>query len=199
MMLPNRPRLDLVRQEIKQRMVELEKDWLVVIELIAEAVEGKYYQSWGHLSPEDYFRDELGFSPRTIWKRWAVLRACRTLPPAEAAQARLALAHIGPSKASIIAPAIERGGDWKAWTAEAEATNEESLQAQVSERLGLKPRGTVLAPGETVYRYLLNHMPDEESRELLEQFCRAGRKKTESENFMGILIASWQECLSEWM
>lgn len=197
-MLPERPRLDLVRQEIKQRLVKLEDDFLTVAELIAEAVEKKYYQSWGYLEPDDYFRDELGLAPRTIWKRLAVLRAWHTIPPAEAGQARLALAHVGPSKASIIAPAIERGENWKVWTAAANAVNEEALQVAVSEALGLKPRGHVLAPGETVYRFLLNHMPDEESRKLLEDFARAGRKKTGSENFMGTLIAAMQECLGEW-
>ena len=197
-MLPARPRLDLVRQEIKQRLVKLEDDFLTVAELIAEAVEGNYYQSWGYLEPDDYFRDELGFAPRTIWKRLAVLRAWHSIPPAEADQARLALAHVGPSKASIIAPVIERGENWKVWTAAANAVNEEALQAAVSEALGLKSRGLVLAPGERVYRFLHAHMPDEESRQLLEQFRLAGRKKTGSENFVGTLIAAFQECLSEW-
>lgn len=203
--LPDRARTDRVRQEIKQRMMKLEDDFLAVAELIEEAVEGRYYQSWrspshpqGYLDPEDYFRGELGVSPRTIWKRLAVLRAWRSLPPADAGQARQALAYIGPAKAAIIAPAIEQGGDWKAWTDEAAETNEDALQAHISDSLGLKPRGAVLAPGERVYRFLHAHMPDEESRLLLEHFCLAGRKKTGSENFVGIFIAAMQECLGSW-
>ena len=200
-MLPERPRLDLVRQEIKQRLVKLEDDFLTVAELIAEAVEGKYYQSWGYLDPEDYFREELGFSPRTIWKRLAVLRAWRTLPPEDAGPARAALAQIGPAKAAIIAPAIQQGMDWRVIVQEAADHNEEMLQARVSSVLGLRPRGNTLPlpPGEQTYRYLHARMPDEESRLLLEQFRLAGRRKTGSENFVGTLIAAMQECLGSWI
>src|SRR5437667_104366 len=91
---------------------------------------------------ETYFRDVLGLASwRTAYKRLAIGRMLLSFGEPERAVLRSAIAEIGLAKAAVIAPAIERFGEWKAWLQVALQCSAALLQARVSEALDALPRG----------------------------------------------------------
>src|SRR5437667_2407404 len=112
---------------------------------------------------------------------------------------RAAIAEIGLAKASVVAPAIERFGEWKTWLQLALQCSTAVLQARVSEALEALPRGREPSPpGERFRRAVLGAMPDIEAMELVERFFEVGAKVVESPHPVGIFLAGCRECLSEW-
>jgi hypothetical protein len=70
---------------------------------------------------------------------------------------RAAIAAVGLAKASIIAPAIERTGQWTSWIEHARQLPCVTLQHRVSEALEAVPRGREpLGPGEYFRRAVLS-------------------------------------------
>jgi hypothetical protein len=149
---------------------------------------------------ETYFRDVLGLASwRTAYKRLAIGRMLLSFDEPERAVLRYAIAEIGLAKAAVIAPAIERFGDWKAWLQFALQCSAAILQARVSAALDALPRGREPSPpGERFRRAVLGAMPDIEAMELVERFFEIGAKVVGSPNAVAIFLAGCRECLPEW-
>ena len=151
-------------------------------------------------SEETYFRDVLGLASwRTAYKRLAIGRMLMSFAEAERSGLRHALAEVGLAKATIVAPAIERLGQWRVWLGQAAELSSIALQQRVSEALHALPRGRELSPPGTRFRRLvLAAMPDIEAMELVERFFEVGETVVRTENSIGIFLAGCRECLPEW-
>jgi hypothetical protein len=90
---------------------------------------------------------------------------------------RGAIAEVGLAKATVVAPTIERLGEWKTWCQLALQCSTAVLQARVSEALEALPRGREASPpGERFRRDMLAAMPDIEAMELVERFFAVGQR-----------------------
>ena len=149
---------------------------------------------------ETYFRDVLGLASwRTAYKRLSIGRMLLSFGEPERLVLRAAIAEVGLAKAAVVAPAIERFGEWKTWLQLALQCSTAILQARVSEALEALPRGREPSPpGERFRRAVLGAMPDIEAMELVERFFEVGAKVVESPHPVGIFLAGCRECLSEW-
>ena len=149
---------------------------------------------------EAYFREVLGLASwRTAYKRLAIGRMLWSFGEVERAAIRAAVVTIGIAKASIVTPAIERFGDWRAWLETAGQLSAVLLQAKVSAVLEAPPRGREPSPpGERFRRAVLSAMPDIEAMELVEHFFEVGRHVVDSPNPIGIFLAGCRECLADW-
>ena len=110
---------------------------------------------------------------------------------------RAAIAEVGVAKATLIAPAIERTGEWAAWVELAKRLPAVTLQLRLSEALQAQPRGREpLPPGERFRRSILSAMPDIEAMELVERFFEVGAHVVGTDHSVGIFLAGCQECLA---
>ena len=195
--------LHLALQALRARV---EPDRLLACELAWEIHQHAY---WSQLkrsdgspydSEETYLREGLGLSSwRTAYKRLAIGRMLHSFGEAQRGLMRAALAEVGVAKASIVAPAIERLGQWRAWIAWAAQLPSAALQAKVSEALQSLPRGRELSPPGTRFRRtVLAAMPDIEAMELVERFFALGAEVVDSDNAVAIFLAGCRECLPEW-
>jgi hypothetical protein len=149
---------------------------------------------------ETYFREVLGLASwRTAYKRLAIGRMLLSFEEPERGLLRAAIAEIGLAKASVVAPAIERFGEWKTWLELALQCSMVVLQARVSQALEALPRGREPSPpGERFRRAVLTAMPDIEAMELVERFFEIGAKVVGSPHPVAIFLAGCRECLPEW-
>lgn len=149
---------------------------------------------------ETYFREVLGLASwRTAYKRLAIGRMLLSFEESERGVLRAAIAEIGLAKASVVAPAIERFGEWKTWLELALQCSMVVLQARVSQALEALPRGREPSPpGESFRRAVLGAMPDIEAMELVERFFEIGAKVVGSPHPVAIFLAGCRECLPEW-
>src|SRR5260370_4372934 len=117
----------------------------------------------------------------------------------ERALLRAALADVGVAKASIVAPAVERLGQWHSWMTWAMQLSAVALQAKVSEALQALPRGVELSPPGTRFRQtVLAAMPDIEAMELVERFFEVGALVAGTDHAVAIFLAGCREALSDW-
>jgi len=153
-----------------------------------------------YTTEEAYFRDVLGVASwRTAYKRLAVGRMLMTFAEPERALLRVGIAGVGLAKATVVAPAIERLGEWRTWLQCAHEISTVLLQARVSEALHALPRGCEPSPpGERFRRAVLSAMPDIEAMELVERFFELGKSVVSSPNPIAIFLAGCRECLPEW-
>jgi len=151
-------------------------------------------------SEETYFREVLALTSwRTAYKRLAIGRLLMSFGDAERSVLRAAIAKVGLAKAAVVAPAIERLGEWNTWLQLALQCPTAVLQARVSEALDALPRGRELSPpGERFRRDVLAAMPDIEAMELVDRFFEIGAKVVGSPHPVGIFLAGCRECLPEW-
>src|SRR5947209_7148846 len=149
---------------------------------------------------EAYFREVLGLASwRTAYKRLAIGRMLRRFEASERPLVRAAIAEVGVAKASLIAPAIERTGEWAAWVELARRLPAVTLQLRISEALQAHPRGREpLPPGEHFRRSVLSAMPDIEAMEVVERFFEVGAHVVGTDHPIGIFLAGCRECLADW-
>jgi hypothetical protein len=199
-------RAQAVHLVLKQLRRRTEPDRVLACELAWEVHASGY---WSQLrddndrpyeTEETYFRDVLGLSSwRTAYKRLSIGRMLSQIATAERAVVRAAVAEVGVAKASMIAAAIERTGQWLQWIQLARQLPAVTLQMRVSEALQAQPRGREpLAPGERFRRSLLSAMPDIEAMELVERFFELGRRVVGTDHPIGIFLAGCRECLADW-
>jgi hypothetical protein len=149
---------------------------------------------------EAYFRDVLGLASwRTAYKRLAVGRMLMMFEEPERSLLRSSIARVGLAKATVVAPAIERLGEWRTWLQCAREMSTVLLQGKVSAALDALPRGREPSPpGERFRRAVLSAMPDIEAMELVERFFELGKRVVSSPNPIAIFLAGCRECLPEW-
>src|SRR5712691_9925455 len=140
---------------------------------------------------ETYFREALGLASwRTAYKRLAIGRMLTSFGETERALVRTALADLGVAKASIVAPAIERLGEWRTWLTWAVQLSAVSLQTKVSEALQALPRGVApTPPGARFRRTVLAAMPDIEAMEVVERFFEVGTYVVGTDHAVAIFLA----------
>jgi len=199
-------RAQAVHLVLKQLRRRTEPDRVLACELAWEAHAGGYWSQLrdDHDRPyeteEDYFRDVLGLASwRTAYKRLSIGRMLSQIGVSERAVVRAAVAEVGVAKTSMIAPAIERTGQWAQWVQLARQLPAVTLQMRVSEALQAQPRGRdPLAPGERFRRSVLSAMPDIDAMELVERFFELGRRVTGTDHPVAIFLAGCRECLADW-
>src|SRR5262245_11758642 len=201
-----RDRVEAVHMVLKELRRRTEPDQVLACELAWEVHAGGY---WSQLraddgspyeSEETYFRDVLGVASwRTAYKRLAIGRMLMGFDPAARPVIRAAVAEVGVAKATVIAPAIERTGEWKAWIQLARQLPAITLQLRVSEALQASPRGRDFAqPGERFRRSVLSAMPDIDAMEVVERFFTVGERVVGTDHPVGIFLAGCRECLADW-
>ena len=199
-------RAEAVHLALKQLRRRTEPDRVLACELAWEVHVSGY---WSQLrddggrpyeTEEAYFRDVLSLASwRTAYKRLAIGRMLSQIATSERAAVRSAIAEVGVAKASIVAAAIERTGEWLRWTELARQLPAVTLQLRVSDALCAQPRGREpLAPGEHFRRSVLSAMPDIEAMELVERFFDLGRHVVGTDHPVAIFLAGCRECLVDW-
>src|SRR5215467_8861456 len=195
--------LHLALQSLRNRV---EPDRVLACELAWEVHAQGYWSQvrnadgTRYLTEEIYFRDVLGVASwRTAYKRLAVGRMLMMFDGPERSLLRTSIAGVGLAKATVVAPAIERVGEWRTWLQCAHEMSTVLLQAKVSEALDALPRGCEMSPpGERFRRAVLSAMPDIEAMELVERFFEVGKRVVSSPNPIAIFLAGCRECLPEW-
>ena len=195
--------LHLALQSLRDRV---EPDRVLACELAWEVHAQGYWSQvrnadgTRYLTEEAYFRDVLGVASwRTAYKRLAVGRMLMMFEEPERSLLRTSIARVGLAKATVVAPAIERLGEWRTWLQCAHEMSTVLLQAKVSEALDALPRGCEPSPpGERFRRAVLSSMPDIEAMELVERFFEVGKRVVSSPNPIAIFLAGCRECLPEW-
>jgi hypothetical protein len=195
--------LHLALQALRARV---EPDRVLACELAWEVHQHGYWSQLRRLngspydSEETYFREVLGLASwRTAYKRLAIGRMLMSFAEAERAMMRQALAEVGVAKASIVAPAIERLGEWRTWLTWAVQLPAVALQEKVSQALQALPRGLEPSPPGTRFRQMvLAAMPDLEAMELVDRFFEVGAHVAGTDHAVAIFLAGCRECLPEW-
>jgi hypothetical protein len=195
--------LHVVLKQLRQRT---EPDRLLACELGWEIHRGGYWSSLrrddgtNYDTEETYFREVLGLASwRTAYKRLAIGRMLSAISEPERLTVRAAMADVGLAKTAIIAPAIERTGEWLFWVHHAQQLPAVTLQRRVSEALQALPRGREpLPPGEYFRRRVLSALPDIEAMELVERFFEVGRAVVGTTNPLAIFLSGCRECLADW-
>jgi len=199
-------RVAAVHAVLIQLRLRTEPDRVLACELAWEIHAGAYWSqlkdSQGHPyeSEEAYFREVLGLSSwRTAYKRLAIGRMLTQFPEPERPLVRAAIADVGLAKATVIAPAIERTGQWASWVELAKRLPAHTLQLRISEAFQAHPRGyEPLSSGERFRRSVLGAMPDIEAMELVTRFFELGARIVATGDAVGIFLAGCRECLADW-
>src|SRR5262249_49535509 len=149
---------------------------------------------------EAYFRDVLGLASwRTAYKRLAIGRMLTSFAEPERAVVRAAIAVVGVAKAAVVAPAIEREGQWETWLRLGRGLSLVVLRVQVAAARKAQPRGREPSPpGEQFRRTVLAAMPDIEAMEVVERYFDIGARVVGTGHPVAIFLAGCRECLAEW-
>jgi hypothetical protein len=153
----------------------------------------------GHYVDEEQFWEEaVGVKRRTAYQLIAVGGVLAQV--AEQAEASTALSGVGMHKLDVIVPVLKKEPTMpvvRKWSDLAKANSRETLREMVNKALGRKEKDAD-SPGEKFRRYVLNQMPDLDTRALAEAFFEVGALHAESENAVAIMIAGFQECVGTW-
>ncbi len=203
---PTPSRAEAVHLSLKALRARIEPDRVLMCELAWEVHTQGHWRvvrrdnDSAYESEETYFREVLGLASwRTAYKRLAIGRMLAAFSEPERGPIRGALAQIGVAKATVIAPAIERTGEWQRWADLATQLAYPVLQARVSATLEALPRGREPSPpGDRFRRAILSAMPDIEAMELVERFFEVGAKVVGTPHPIAIFLAGCRESLAEW-
>jgi len=203
---PTTTRAEAIHLALQALRARVEPDRVLACELAWEVHQRGYWSQvrrpdgTAYDCEETYVREVLGLvSWRTAYKRLAIGRMLVGFNELERRVLRAAIAEVGLAKASVVAPAIERFGEWKTWLELALQCPTAVLQARVSQALEALPRGREPSPpGERFRRAVLTAMPDIEAMELVERFFDVGAKVVGSPHPVAIFLAGCRECLPEW-
>jgi hypothetical protein len=116
------------------------------------------------------------------------------------AGASKALSGVGLHKLDILVAILRKDptlATVQKWADLAKTHSREALRENVGQALG-RPAKTVGEPGDRFRVYVVNRMPDRNTRELAEEFFEVGARYTKGKNAVGIMIAGFQECLGTW-
>ena len=158
----------------------------------ARTVDGDHYRS-----EEAFWEEALGIKRRMGFQLVAIGRMLSTLclPGAD----RAVLSSVGLHKMDILVPVLERQttvSDARRWIAIAQTHSREALREQVRHVLGRTARSP--DADQRLQQYVVNAMPDLDSRDLATTFFAVGTTYVGSHNTTAILIAAMQEALSTW-
>lgn len=161
---------------IRQASKRLHLGAFDLMELIREAIDGKFYERFNFADAAPYIESRTGLAYRSVMRQLQILDGLRALPPGDLEEAKSVLAELGSHRAAILAPALEKEPtEWREWAALARQGSEEALQEAVSSCLGLKARGKAGAPGERFLAYLLTQVPPERAAQVSWVFREMGK------------------------
>ena len=151
-----------------------------------------------HFDSEETFWETLGIKRRSAYQLIAIGRIVTSLqvPAAD----RESLGALGLVKLSLIIPVLSNETSMtglRHWIAVADAHSRKELREWVRQALGrsLRPQRP---QGERLRAYLVDAMPDLESRTLAERFFTVGTNYVGSDNAVAVVIAAFQEALATW-
>jgi len=158
-------------------------------------------------SEESFWEDAIHVKRRTAYQLIAVggvlaqvsETAGQPTTPAIQAEAAKVLTPVGLHKLDVITPVLKKEPTLpvvQKWADLARTHSREALREMVNRALGRTVRDEA-DPGEKFRRYIINAMPDGETRELATEFFEVGERYTKS-NPVGALICAMQEVLVEW-
>jgi hypothetical protein len=149
-------------------------------------------------SEEGFWEEAVGVKRRTAYQLIAVGKVLATFSERE--EASRTLSGIGLYKLDVLVPILKKESTiprLREWAALAKTHSREALRERVCKALG-RPAKPVEEPGERFRAYVINAMPDNDTKELAEDFFAVGARYTTSKNPVGILIAGLQEALETW-
>ena len=149
-------------------------------------------------SEESFWEEAVGIRRRTGYRLIALGRMLATLKLSTLDRA--ALAAVGLHKMDTLIPILEQQTsvrDAREWIDRAQAHSRQDLRQLVGSALG-RPTPLTVSPGTRVENYLLNAMPDLETRQLATEFFQIGTSYVGSDNALAIIIAAMQEALGTW-
>ncbi len=195
---PDGNRAEAVHWALKALRARVEPDRVLMCELAWEAHQHGYWRlvrrddGSAYETEEGYLREVLGLASwRTAYKRLAIGRMLSQVSEPTRGTIRAAIADVGVAKATVIAPAIERTGEWRVWTELAQTMTTPELQARVSAALEALPRGREPSPpGERFRRAILSALPDIEAMELVQRFFEIGAKVVGTSHPIAIFLAA---------
>ena len=149
-------------------------------------------------SEEAFWEDALGIKRRTAYQLIAIGRIAISLQLPE--PDREALGALGLVKLSVVIPVLARQttlAGLRHWITVAETHSRDSLRERVRHALGRPPRSE-RSQDQRLRTYVINAMPDLESRTLADRFFTVGADYARSDSAIAILIAALQEALGTW-
>jgi hypothetical protein len=103
-------------------------------------------------------------------------------------------------KLDVLVPILKKESTMptlRKWADLAKTHSREALREAVGKALG-RPARAVEGLGDRFRAYVINAMPDQDTKELAEEFFAVGARYTTSKNAVGTMIAGFQECLGTW-
>ncbi len=187
---------DLARRVASQHLVLADA-------LYAEHVAGLWQyartpQGDPYEAEEQFWEEAVGVRRRAAYQLIALGRLLSKLRLTAAD--RTALAAVGLHKMDLLVPILKRQATIRpvrGWIAVAQTCSRKALRERVREALG-RPGRPVADHAAHVQAYLVNAMPDLESRDLAAEFFTVGATFTGTDNAVAILIAAMQETLGTW-
>jgi len=149
-------------------------------------------------SEEAFWEEAVGVKRRTAYQLIAVGEVLATVGERE--EASRTLSGVGLHKLDVLVPILKKESTMptlRKWADLAKTHSREALREAVGKALG-RPARAVEGPGERFRAYVINAMPDNDTKELAEDFFAVGARYTTSKNPVGILIAGLQEALETW-
>ncbi len=191
-------------RHLQELVGEMENRYLVLAQTVHEEHAAELWTkartSAGapYRSEEDFWEEAVGIKRRTAYQLIALgeLLAKADDQP----QALKALSGVGLHKLDILVPVLRKNptvSTFRKWADLAKTHSREALREKVGHALG-RPSKSVHEPGDRFQAYVINRMPDRDTRELAEEFFEVGARYTKGKNAVGILIAGFQECLGTW-
>ncbi len=149
-------------------------------------------------SEEAFWEEAVGVKRRTAYQLIAVGEVLATVGERE--EASRTLSGVGLHKLDVLVLILKKEPTMPTllkWAELAKTHSREALRDEVGKALG-RPAKAADEPGERFRAYVINAMPDQDTKELAEEFFTVGARYTASKNAVGIMIAGFQECLGTW-
>ncbi len=191
-------------RELRELMREMTTRYLALAQALHEAHEtelwtkARTHEGGRYESEEAFWEDAIGVKRRTAYQLIAVGEVLAKSD--DQAEASKALSGIGLHRLDILMPVLKKEpttATVQHWADRAKALTREALREEVGKALG-RPEKVVQGPGQRFRAYVINQMPDKNTKELAEEFFTVGARYTNSENAVGVLIAAFQEALGTW-
>mgnify|MGYP001610832137 CR=1 FL=1 len=187
---------DLKLRQLGQRV---QRGFLEVGEAIWQARQVRAHEHYGFADPVAYAEARTGLRYRTLARLLVIHEATLRVPDSEREELKNVFAEIGSHKSSVISAAVGHpDADWRTLAQFAVKATEDALQSRVSADLGRARTGSLDAPGEKFFRYLLANCPPE-AQDLIKQTFELGFRLCGSSNSWAVLIALCEEQAPGWL
>jgi hypothetical protein len=143
----------------------------------APAPGGERYES-----EEDFWEEAVGVKRRTAYQLIAVGEVLAKVGERE--EASRTLSGVGLHKLDVLVPILKKEPTMptlRKWADLAKTHTREDLREKVGKSLG-RPARAVEEPGERFRTYVINAMPDQDTKELAEEFFTVGARSAGSKN-----------------